>query len=429
MPSGRVPPTGSVHVGRFVDNPAGSVDNPNHPDRPEPLMDFRFPAETEQWRAELRAFLKAELPPGFEGDDDFFDNEEQLAFAREFTKKLGAKRWFAPAWPEKYGGSGKSQIEQMILNEELAYQRAPSGGRLFTIGITGPTMLVHGSDEQKERYLPGMASGEVWYCQGFSEPGSGSDLASMETRAVRDGDDYVINGQKIWTSNGHIADRMLLLARTNPDVPKHKGISAFVLDMKTPGISVQAIPNIAYRRDFNQVFFEDVRVPAKDLMGGLDNGWYVATTTLDFERSNIAAISGARRTVHDLVRWAKESHPGGRPWDKATVRHKLADLVVEVETGRLVAYRTAWLQSKGDVPNYEASMGKVWMAMLGIKVANTGVNLMGAYGQLQPRSPWAPLYGRVLTAYLLAMSGPIGGGTSEVQKNIIAQRGLGLPRG
>ena len=392
-------------------------------------MDFRFPAETEQWRAELRAFLKAELPPGFEGDDDFFDNEDQLAFAREFTKKLGAKRWFAPAWPEKYGGSGKSQIEQMILNEELAYQRAPSGGRLFTIGITGPTMLVHGSDEQKERYLPGMASGEVWYCQGFSEPGSGSDLASMETRAVRDGDDYVINGQKIWTSNGHIADRMLLLARTNPDVPKHKGISAFVLDMKTPGISVQAIPNIAYRRDFNQVFFEDVRVPAKDLMGGLDNGWYVATTTLDFERSNIAAISGARRTVHDLVRWAKESHPGGRPWDKATVRHKLADLVVEVETGRLVAYRTAWLQSKGDVPNYEASMGKVWMAMLGIKVANTGVNLMGAYGQLQPRSPWAPLYGRVLTAYLLAMSGPIGGGTSEVQKNIIAQRGLGLPRG
>ena len=420
---------GPPHEGGFVDNPAGSVDNPNHPDRPEPLMDFRFPAETEQWRAELRAFLKAELPPGFEGDDDFFDNEEQLAFAREFTKKLGAKRWFAPAWPEKYGGSGKSQIEQMILNEELAYHRAPSGGRLFTIGITGPTMLVHGSEEQKERYLPGMASGAVWYCQGFSEPGSGSDLASMETRAVRDGDDYVVNGQKIWTSNGHIADRMLLLARTNPDVPKHKGISAFVLDMKTPGISVQAIPNIAYRRDFNQVFFEDVRVPAKDLMGGLDNGWYVATTTLDFERSNIAAISGARRTVHDLVRWAKETHPGGRPWDKATVRHKLADLVVEVETGRLVAYRTAWLQAKGDVPNYEASMGKVWMAMLGIKVANTGVNLMGAYGQLQPGSPWAPLFGRVLTAYLLAMSGPIGGGTSEIQKNIIAQRGLGLPRG
>jgi len=256
-------------------------------------MEFHFPADTEQWRAQLRAFLKAELPPGFEGDDDFFDNEEQMAFAREFTKKLGAKRWFAPAWPERYGGMGKSQVEQMILNEELAYHRAPSGGRLFTIGITGPTMLVHGSEEQKQRYLPEMASGETWYCQGFSEPGSGSDLASMETKAVRDGDDYVINGQKIWTSNGHIADRMLLLARTNPDVPKHKGISAFVVDMKAPGISVQGIPNIAYRRDFNQVFFEDVPCTAKDLMGGVDNGWYVARRRSTSNGQNIAAISGA----------------------------------------------------------------------------------------------------------------------------------------
>jgi alkylation response protein AidB-like acyl-CoA dehydrogenase len=391
-------------------------------------MHFSFPTETEQWRNELRAFLKAELPPQFEGDDDFFDNEEQVTFARQFTRKLGARGWFAPAWPEQYGGGGKSALEQMIFNEELAYHRAPAGGRLFTIGITGPTMLVHGSEEQKERFLPSMAAGETWYCQGFSEPGSGSDLASMQTRAVRDGDDYVVNGQKIWTSNAHVADRMILLARTDPDVPKHKGISAFVVDMKSPGINVQPVPNMAYRRDFNQVFFEDVRVPAKDLMGGENNGWYVATTTLDFERSNIAAISGARRTIHDLIRWAKETHPGGRPWDSDHVRNKLADLVVDVETGRLVAYRTAWLQSQGEVPNYEASIGKVWMALLGIKVGNLGVNLMGPYGALQPGSKWAQLYGRVCTAYLLAVSGPIGGGTTEVQRNIIAQRGLGLPR-
>ena len=392
-------------------------------------MDFKLASETERWRSELRAFLKAELPSGFEGDDDFFDSEEQVAFARQFTKKLGARRWFAPAWPEKYGGMGKSPIEQMVLNEELAYHRAPAGGRLFTIGITGPTMLVHASDEQKERFLPGMAGGEDWYCQGFSEPGSGSDLASMETRAVRDGDDYVVNGQKIWTSNAHIADRMLLLARTNQDVPKHKGISAFIVDMKSPGVSVQGIPNMAYRRDFNQVFFEDVRVPAQNLVGGIDNGWYVATTTLDFERSNIAAISGARRTVHDLVRWAKEKHDGVRPWDSAGVRNKLADLAIEVETGRLIAYRTAWLQSKGEVPNYEASIGKVWMAMLGMKVANTGLGILGTHGQLSPGSAGAQLYGRVATAYLLAVSGPIGGGTSDIQKNIIAQRGLSLPRG
>jgi alkylation response protein AidB-like acyl-CoA dehydrogenase len=392
-------------------------------------MEFRFPPATEQWRSELRSFLEAELPPGLQGDDDFFDNEEQMAFARGFTRRLGARRWFAPAWPEEYGGLGKTQVEQMILNEELAYHRAPSGGRLFTIGITGPTVLVNGTEEQKRRYLPPMASGETWYCQGFSEPGSGSDLASMETRAVRDGDDYVINGQKIWTSNGHVADMMLLLARTNPDLPKHKGISAFMVNMRAPGISVQGIDNIAYRRDFNQVFFEDVRVSREDLLGGENNGWYVAATTLDFERSNIAAISGARRTVHDLVRWSKEAHPRGRPWDSAEVRHTLGDLVVDVEVGRLLAYRTAWLQSQGQVPNYEASMGKVYMALLGIKVGNTGVNLLDGYGQLQPGSKWAQLHGRVLTSYLLAMSGPIGGGTSEIQRNIIAQRGLGLPRG
>lgn len=392
-------------------------------------MDFQLSPETEAWRQELRAFIKSELPAGFEGDDDFFDNEEQLAFARQFTKKLGARRWFAPAWPEAYGGMGKTPVEQMVLNEELAYHRAPAGGRLFTIGITGPTMLVHASEEQKRRFLPAMAAGEDWYCQGFSEPGSGSDLASMQTRAVRDGDDYVVNGQKIWTSNAHVADRMLLLARTDPEAPKHKGISALIVDMDSPGVTVQGIANMAYRRDFNQVFFEDVRVPSANLVGGENQGWYVATTTLDFERSNIAAISGARRTVHDLVRWAKERHTDRRPWDDPVVRHKLADLAIEAETGRLIAYRTAWLQAKGDVPNYEASMGKVWMAMLGIKVANVGLGILGTYGQLGPGSPGAQLHGRVLTSYLLAVSGPIGGGTSDIQKNIIAQRGLGLPRG
>ncbi|MCC7365303.1 MAG: acyl-CoA dehydrogenase family protein [Dehalococcoidia bacterium] len=392
-------------------------------------MDFRLPAETLRWRDELRAFLRAELPPGFQGSDDYFDNEEQMAFARQLYRKLGERRWLAPAWPEQYGGMGKSMLEQLVLNEELAWHRAPSGGRLFTIGITGPTLLVHADAEQKERFLPRMASGEDWYCQGFSEPGSGSDLASMETRAVRDGDDYVVNGQKIWTSNGHVADRMILLARTATDVPKHKGVSAFIVDMKTPGISVQGIPNMAYRRDFNQVFFEDVRVPARNLVGGENNGWYVATTTLDFERSNIAAISGARRTVHDLVAWAKERHGGVRPWDSARVRTELAELHLECEVGRLLAYRTAWLQSRGAVPNYEASIGKVWFAQLGIKVTNAGVNLLGLQGQLQPGAPGAPYDGRVLQSYLLAVSGPIGGGTAEVQRNIIAQRGLGLPRG
>jgi alkylation response protein AidB-like acyl-CoA dehydrogenase len=392
-------------------------------------MDFRLPPGTSAWRDDLRAFLRAELPPDYEGSDDFFDDAEHVAFAKQFMKKLGARRWLTPAWPEEYGGLGRTPIEQMVLNEELAYHRAPPGGRLFTIGIVGPTILAHGNDEQRARFLPRMASGDLWFCQGFSEPGSGSDLASLQTRAIRDGDDYVINGEKAWTSNGHHADWMLLLARTAEEGPKHRGISAFLVDMRSPGIRLQPVLNMAYRHDFNATFFEDVRVPASNRLGEENRGWYVATTTLDFERSNIAAISGARRTIHDLVRWAREPGPSGRPFDNPRVRNTLADLAIEAETGRLVAYRTAWLQAKGIVPNYEASIGKLWMAHLGVKVTNAGINLFGMYGQLKPGSPWAKLRGRLITSYLLAVAGPIGGGTAEIQRGIIATRGLGLPRG
>jgi len=392
-------------------------------------MDFRLSPELRAWRDDLRAFIRAELPPGLEGSDDFFDDAEQVPFAKSFMKKLGQRGWLAPAWPEQYGGMGRDAIWQMVLNEELAYHRAPHGGRLFTLGIVGPTMLIHADEEQKARWLPKMAAGDVWLSQGFSEPESGSDLASMQTHAVRDGDDYVINGAKTWSSNAHHSDWMMSLARTDPEAPKHKGISAFIVDMKSPGVSLDPIVNMANRHDFNQTYFDDVRVPAANLFGGVNNGWYVATTTLDFERSNIAAISGARRTVDDLVCWAKTGHDGVRPWDRREVRHHLADLKVEAEIGRLIAYRTVWLQAQGKVPNYEASMGKVWMAYLGIKVANAGINLMGLYGQLRPGSPGAQLYGRLVTSYLLAVAGPIGGGTGEIQRGIIATRGLGLPRG
>jgi 3-oxocholest-4-en-26-oyl-CoA dehydrogenase alpha subunit len=392
-------------------------------------VDFQLAPELLAWRDELRAFIRSELPPGFEGSDDFFDDGAQVPFAKQFMKKLGARRWLTPAWPEQYGGMGKDTIWQMVLNEELSYHRAPHGGRLFTLGIVGPTMLIHADADQKARWLPKMAAGEVWLSQGFSEPESGSDLASMQTHAVRDGDEYVINGAKTWSSNAHHSDWMLLLARTNQEAPKHKGISAFVVDMKSPGISLEPIVNMAYRHDFNQTFFDSVRVPARDMFGGEDRGWYVATTTLDFERSNIAAISGARRTVDDLIAWARTPQPGGRPWDRPEVRSRLADLKVRAEVGRLIAYRTVWLQAQGKVPNYEASIGKVWMAYLGIDVANTGINLMGLYGQLRPGSPSAQLYGRLTTSYLLAVAGPIGGGTGEIQRGIIATRGLGLPRG
>lgn len=391
-------------------------------------MDFDLPPETLAWRDELRAFLRDTLPPGFEGDDDFFDNEDQLAFAREFSRKLGARGWLAPAWPIEYGGMGRTAIEQFILHEELAYHRAPAAGRLFTLGIAGPAILAHGTEDQKRRLLPRMAAGELWFCQGFSERDAGSDLASLQTRAVLDGDSYVITGHKIWTSNAHAADVMLLLARTGPPGSRHRGISAFVVDMATPGITVRGIDNLAYRHDFNEVFLDGVRVPADNLLGGVDNGWAVATTTLDFERANIAAISGARRTLDDLIAWAQEDQAGGRPWDRPTVRSTLMQLEVDVQVGRLLAFRTAWLQSRGAVPNYEASVGKVWMAELGIRVTDAGLNLLGMHGLLTAGSRHARLHGRLATASLLALSGPIAGGGSEIQRDIIARRGLGLPR-
>ncbi len=223
-------------------------------------MDFTFTESEERLRGELRRFLADVLPPDWEGsgtdlsDDDF-------EFGQYFNKRLAERGWIAPAWPKQYGGLGATHVEQAIFGEELAYHRAPMGGRIFGVGMIGPTLIVHGSEEQKRRHLPGITAAEVLWCQGYSEPGAGSDLAALQTRAVRDGDDYVINGQKIWTTQAHRAQWMFLLARTDPEAPKHKGITFFLVDMKTPGITVRPLVNMAGRHEFNEVFFEDVRVP------------------------------------------------------------------------------------------------------------------------------------------------------------------------
>src|SRR5918997_4785015 len=207
----------------------------------------------------------------------------------------------------------------MIFSEELAYAGAPGGGRIFGVGMIGPTLIVHGSEEQKAQHLPGITSGTVLWCQGYSEPGAGSDLASLQTRAVRDGDDYIVNGQKIWTTQAHVANWMFLLARTDQEAPKHKGISFFLLDMKTPGITVRPLVNMADRHEFNEVFFEDVRVPAKNLVGGENRGWYVAMTLLDFERSSVASVAANRRALQQLCGFARSTRQDGStvldlPW-------------------------------------------------------------------------------------------------------------------
>jgi alkylation response protein AidB-like acyl-CoA dehydrogenase len=264
------------------------------------------------------------------------------------------------------------------------------------------------------------------WCQGFSEPGSGSDLASLQTRATKDGDDFVINGQKIWTSNAHHADWIFLLARTDPDAPKHRGISFFLLDMKSPGISIRPLINLAGQHGFNETFFDNVRVPKENLVGEENRGWYIAATTLDFERSGINRIAAATRTLNAIVDHVRAT-PALRA--RADVRHRLAELALEFDLGRMLAYRVAWMQSRKLVPNYEASMSKLFGSEMQQRLANFCVNTLGLGGQLLPEDRRTPLEGRAGLYYQTSLSLTIAAGTSEVQKNIIATRGLGLPRG
>jgi alkylation response protein AidB-like acyl-CoA dehydrogenase len=392
-------------------------------------MRFAFTAEQEAFRQEVRGFLKGALPPDWDGADNAIDDEGH-EFGREFLKKLAPKRWIAPAWPREYGGLELSHWDQVVFNEEMGYHRAPIINTA-AVGYLGPTIILYGTEDQKKQHLPGITSGDVIWCQGYSEPNSGSDLASLQTRAVQDGDDFIINGQKIWTSQAHYADWMFVLARTDPDAPKHRGISYFLLDMKTPGITVRPLINMANGEGFNEVFFENVRVPREGLLGELNRGWYIATTTLDFERSSIGGTSQARRSLEDLTRFAKserDATTGRAVWDSALVRHAIADLWIDVDIATLLSYRVVSMQSRGLVPNYEASIIKVFNSEYAQKQARIGLGIMGLYGGIWGDSPWAKLQGRSARSYVASVGSAIAGGTSEIQRNIIAQRGLGLPR-
>jgi alkylation response protein AidB-like acyl-CoA dehydrogenase len=317
-------------------------------------------------------------------------------------------------------------MEQFVFNEEMAKARAPRPGGLG-VGLAGPTIIVAGTEEQKKKYIPKILSGEEIWCQGFSEPGSGSDLASLQTKAVRDGDDYVVNGQKIWTSGAQFAHRMILLARTDPEAPKHKGISYFLLDMKTPGITVRPLVNLAGLSGFNEVFFEDVRVPRSELLGEENRGWYIATTTLDFERSSIGSAVGVQQQVEDLIRYATKHPEISRLNERPSLRYELADRRVEAEVAMMLSYRVVTLQDRGLIPNYESSITKLFSSELGQRINNTAVKVFGLSGQVMSGER-AVRRGNYARGYMLTLASTIAGGTSEVQRNIIATRGLGLPR-
>ncbi|MBI2935817.1 MAG: acyl-CoA dehydrogenase family protein, partial [Chloroflexi bacterium] len=329
--------------------------------------------------------------------------------------------------PKEYGGMGASHMQQVVFNEELAYHRAPGAGR----GVTnvGPTLMLHGGEELKREYLPRIARAEIVFCQGYSEPQTGSDLASLQTRAVEDGDDFVVNGTKLWTSNAHRSDVIFMLVRTNPEAPKHRGITFLLADMKVRGVSVRPIINMAGVHSFNQVFFDNVRVPKRNMVGEKNRGWYVAATLLDFERSGIGFFAGAGRDLEDLATFCKETtRNGGYLSQDPLVRNELAERAIETQAGRLLGYRVTWMQGMGQVPNREASLSKLFGSELRQRVAHTGMRLLGLHGQLAPDSKWAPFYGFLSKMWLSSFSATLIQGTSEIQRNIIATRGLGLPR-
>lgn len=392
-------------------------------------MELRFSEKEEALRQEVATFLRANNGKGDTGGDSFGTNsDEEFEFAKGFNKKLADRGWIAPAWPKEYGGLGASIYEQMVFNEEFGYWGAPdTGTRGFGVGMIGPTLIIHGSEEQKKKYLPRITSGEDIWCQGYSEPGAGSDLASLTTRAHRDGDDFVINGQKIWTSGGHRANQMFCLVRSDPEAPKHRGISFLLIDdiKNVPGLTIRPLINMANRHHFNEVFFEDVRVPARNLVGEENRGWYVGMTLLDFERSGIGVTASQKRTLENLVK-DLQAGPAER---RVRYRTRLADFVIGNNVGRLLGYRIGHMQAKGQVPNYEASVVKIYQSELGQRLYNFGVNQLGLSGQMIPEEPRAPMHGDLPESYLMAVPSSIYSGSNEIQRNIIANRGLGLPRG
>ncbi len=382
-------------------------------------MNFHLNPEQAAFQQEVVDFIEHGLPPGWDQEHSSF--EEGLAIEREVMTRLASKHWLALPWPKEYGGLGASPMQQLIFNEQMAYHGVP-GTVNMGVAWVGPVVMLYGREDQKQQYLSRIADGSDLWCTLYSEPGAGSDLAAMQTRAVRDGDDYIINGQKIWTSFGHYADWGWLAARTDPDVPKHKGISTFAIKMDTPGITIRPLVNMAGTHEFNEIFFEDVRVPATNLVGEENRGWYNVAVGLDFERSSIGATSNSRRIVDDLVRYLKEQ----KPRIDSAVKHRLVDEAIGVSLLRNMAYYIASEQERtGIAPTREAQMAKLFGAELQQRIATTALQIFGMEGQASPGGSRAAPYQYTL---LRSVANTIEGGTSEIQRSVIATRGLGLPR-
>ncbi|MCH8190122.1 MAG: acyl-CoA dehydrogenase family protein [Chloroflexi bacterium] len=391
-------------------------------------MDYAFSPEDEAFRADVRAFLKEALPSDWAvrraGDDDGDDDSSQ-EFQEQFHKRLAEKGWLVVSWPKEYGGQEWSYLRQVVFSEEIAYHQAPKPDGIAT-RMVGSLLIAHGTDEQKRRFLPPIANADVKWCQLFSEPNAGSDLASLSTTAEDQGDYFLLNGSKVWSSFAHLADWGFLLARTNTEAPKHKGLSYFFLDMTLPGIVVRPLISMVGVHRFNQVFFDNVRIPRDCLVGGKDEGWTLSTSVLNVERSGVTAASSSSRMLEEMIAFANDSTNGVR-WTPE-LRHRMADLFTQVSVARNQSYRIAWMQTEDIQFSHEASVNKLFTSELSQRIAQFGMDLMGLYGQVQRGDSWSPLRGKIERNYKTTVASTIAGGTSEIQRNVIAKRGLGLGR-
>jgi alkylation response protein AidB-like acyl-CoA dehydrogenase len=387
-------------------------------------VNFDYPPEAEAFRSEFRAWLDEYADPDLKGGAGAMaavDSPEVLERLRNWNNKLADAGYAAIAWPVEYGGRGAGVMEQVVYAEEL--HRAGTPGTLNVIGISNiaPSIMQHGTEEQKRRFLPPMLRGDDVWCQGFSEPNAGSDLASLQTRAVGDGEDFVVNGQKVWNTFGNIADWCELLVRTDPDAPKHKGISCLLVDMRLPGIEARPLVTITGEREFSEIFFTDVRVPRSALLGSENDGWRVAMTTLTHERGGVASLHlGVRKKIADLMELARTTGRRGRPAAQDPVlRQGLARLYLEGEYLKLLSDRAVSGLLHGRAAGPETSLAKLVWSECETHIAEMAGQLLGPRANTGSR-------GRD-RVYVRALS--IAGGTTQVNKNIVAQRVLGLPRG
>jgi alkylation response protein AidB-like acyl-CoA dehydrogenase len=386
-------------------------------------MDFRLSEKEEAFRDEVRAFLDENLPAGA--------NKLDPRFLAEWNKKVRAKRWVGFSWPQEVGGGGGGIMEQVVLKEEMALRKAPPLGICFMgLAWVGPAIIQYGTEAQKQRFIPDILDGAYQWCTGYSEPGTGSDLASLQCKGVREGDCYVVNGQKIWTSIAMWSKWIILLVRTDPNsTSKHEGITCLLVEMSTPGIEVRPIQNMSGGAMFAEVFFNDVRVPVENRLGAEGQGWQVTVSALQSERSSIAEVTAMYRKLEELVELAKRSQKNGAPASRdPRVRRQLAVFEAKIEAMRLNGLRALTLQLKGAPLSSETSINKLLRAELEVDMGDFALELLGSASAYRAGTPETVDGGRWQTGALNWPEVVIGGGTPNIQKNIIAERILHLPK-